>query len=276
MKLSIITINYNNKAGLLKTIDSVMSQTWRDFEWIIIDGGSMDGSKEVIESNVSNPKSKISYWCSEPDKGIYNAINKGLSHAIGDYISCMNSGDVFHASNTLKEIFSKEHTADIIYGDNIELNPGQLPVRCGFRYPVDIYWLYRANICHQAMFTKRHLLRNGYDENFKIAADYAMLLQVAMNGGTFEHVNVVVCDYDHDGISAHNDELLGTEKRTIQDMFIPSAVMELICIMHAYEKNPYIKQSIEIVKNGGFTASVLKSCIRTLTILNSFKKMFHK
>ena len=77
MKLSIITINYNNKAGLQKTIDSVVAQTWRDFEWIIIDGGSTDGSKELIEQYQQH----FAYWCSEPDKGVYNAMNKGIDKA---------------------------------------------------------------------------------------------------------------------------------------------------------------------------------------------------
>ena len=92
MKLSIITINYNNCDGLQKTIDSVIAQTWRDFEWIVIDGGSTDGSKELLEQY----KEHFSYWCSEPDKGIYNAMNKGIAKANGDYLNFMNSGDAFY------------------------------------------------------------------------------------------------------------------------------------------------------------------------------------
>ena len=80
MKLSIITINYNNKAGLQKTIDSVICQTWKDYEWIIIDGGSTDGSKELIEQY----QQYFAYWCSEPDKGVYNAMNKGITKAKGE------------------------------------------------------------------------------------------------------------------------------------------------------------------------------------------------
>ena len=82
MKLSIITINYNNKEGLQRTIDSVIGQTWHDFEWIIIDGGSKDGSKELIEQY----QQYFAYWCSEPDKGVYNAMNKGIKHAQGEYL----------------------------------------------------------------------------------------------------------------------------------------------------------------------------------------------
>lgn len=81
MKLSIITINYNNLQGLRNTFQSVISQTWQEFEWIVIDGGSTDGGKELLEEH----QEKFSYWVSEPDKGIYNAMNKGISHANGEY-----------------------------------------------------------------------------------------------------------------------------------------------------------------------------------------------
>ena len=90
-KISIITINYNNCEGLRRTIESVVNQTCRDFEYIIIDGGSTDGSVDVIKRYADN----IDYWVSEPDKGIYNAMNKGIRMATGDYVQILNSGDMF-------------------------------------------------------------------------------------------------------------------------------------------------------------------------------------
>lgn len=90
MKLSIITINFNNRDGLQRTINSVLSQSFKDFEWIVIDGGSTDGSRNLLEIY----KKYFSYWCSEPDKGVYNAQNKGISVAKGEYMSFMNSGDI--------------------------------------------------------------------------------------------------------------------------------------------------------------------------------------
>ena len=100
MTLSIITINYNDVHGLQKTINSVLSQTWKDYEWIIIDGGSTDGSKELIEKYQQH----FSFWCSEPDKGIYNAINKGIAHAHGDYIQFLHSGDYLFEPTTLEKV----------------------------------------------------------------------------------------------------------------------------------------------------------------------------
>ena len=120
MKLSIITINYNNKAGLQKTIDSVICQTWKDYEWIIIDGGSTDGSKELIEQY----QQYFAYWCSEPDKGVYNAMNKGITKAKGEYLNFMNSGDCFVCDSTLMDVFFKEISADIVAGP-VLLSTGQ-------------------------------------------------------------------------------------------------------------------------------------------------------
>lgn len=104
-KLTIITINLNNKAGLQTTIDSVIAQTYKDFEWIIIDGGSTDGSKELIEKYTNY----IKYWVSEPDKGIYNAMNKGIKVAEGEYLQFLNSGDSLFSNSVLSDIFTPPH-----------------------------------------------------------------------------------------------------------------------------------------------------------------------
>ena len=112
MKLSIITVNLNNMEGLQKTCDSIISQTFKNFEWIVIDGGSADGSKELIEEYGSN----ISYWVSEPDKGIYNAMNKGIKVAKGEYLYFLNSGDYLFDSNALSDVFLDNPKEDIVYG----------------------------------------------------------------------------------------------------------------------------------------------------------------
>ena len=95
--ISVITINFNERVGLERTFESVFNQTFQDFEYIVIDGGSNDGSKELIEENTE----KISYWISEPDKGIYNAMNKGISVAKGDYLLFLNSGDILYKNDVL-------------------------------------------------------------------------------------------------------------------------------------------------------------------------------
>ena len=149
MKLSIITVNLNNKDGLQKTIDSVISQTFKDFEWIVIDGGSTDGSKELIEKY----SDYISYWVSEPDKGVYNAMNKGIQVAKGEYLNFMNSGDSFICETTLQDVFSKNMTADINAGPVVLSNGTRL-----YQYKENLVKLIICgNICHQSTFFK-HIL----------------------------------------------------------------------------------------------------------------------
>jgi glycosyltransferase involved in cell wall biosynthesis len=157
MKLSIITINYNNKAGLQKTIDSVICQTWKDYEWIIIDGGSTDGSKELIEQYQQH----FAYWCSEPDKGVYNAMNKGVEHAHGMYVSFMNSGDVFHDGDVLANVFSKALHGDILIGQ-VRCMGTDLIVNQFTMNTCDIGWQ-RINegFCHQGTFSKLAISLNN-------------------------------------------------------------------------------------------------------------------
>ena len=112
-KISIITITYNDLVGLKKTWQSIKCQKYKYYEWIVIDGGSTDGSKEFIIEHAC----EMSYWCSEKDKGVYNAQNKGTQHASGEYVIYMNSGDYFYDKHVLEKVFSAEMTADIIYGD---------------------------------------------------------------------------------------------------------------------------------------------------------------
>ena len=110
MKLSVITINYNNRDGLRQTIESVVGQTYRDFEYIIIDGGSTDGSVDVIKEYAD----KIDYWVSEKDKGIYNAMNKGVAVALGEYCLFLNSGDTLCHPDVLAQVQKAGTDADII------------------------------------------------------------------------------------------------------------------------------------------------------------------
>ena len=146
MKFSIITINYNNKDGLEMTINSVLGQSFQDFEYIIIDGGSTDGSIDVIKKY----KSRIDYWVSEPDKGVYNAMNKGIGKATGEYINFMNSGDAYHLPSALETIAEMHSEADIIIGGYYETEKGvshTIPPQ-----NVTLLTLMKYTINHQATF----------------------------------------------------------------------------------------------------------------------------
>lgn len=150
-KFTIITINYNNKVGLQKTIKSVFDQSFGDYEYIIIDGGSTDGSEEVIEQCAT----RLSYWVSESDKGIYHAMNKGIAQAHGEYLVFMNSGDCFHDSSVLEWVAAQKLDVDIAIGTVECVGTGRLKVPpCNDLSMMD---LFRNHPPHQAAFIRRAL-----------------------------------------------------------------------------------------------------------------------
>lgn len=222
-KFSIITINYNNCAGLRKTIESVVNQTCKDFEYIIIDGGSTDGSVEVIQEYAD----RIDYWVSEPDKGIYNAMNKGILKANGEYLNFMNSGDCFYGKDTLCGISSKLG-ADIIWGrvcfigtkdNNYEELSLSIP-------RVSMYALYTNTLPHQGTFIRTSLFQNHlYDESLKIVSDWKFFLEaVILKGCSTYPSNMVIARCENRGVSS-DAHLLIEEKNRVLNELIPVGVL---------------------------------------------------
>lgn len=213
MKLSIITVNLNNREGLQRTIDSVICQTFRDFEWIVIDGGSTDGSRELIEQYADH----FAYWVSEPDKGIYNAMNKGIKVAKGEYIHFLNSGDRFFNEDTLKNIPLYTNKIDIYYGDVVYNFPEGEWI---YRFPetVSPRFLIERSLPHSGgSFIKRNILfhYNLYDETLRIVSDWKLFLQAIIDGASTEHVNQIVSIYNTAGISTINNSLNQTERNSV-------------------------------------------------------------
>ena len=194
MKVSVITVNFNNKAGLEATIKSVVGQRFKDFEFIIIDGGSTDGSKDVIVAN----KDKIDYWVSERDKGVYNGMNKAIADAKGEYCIFMNSGDCFYSDSVMEEVFSKNPDADYIAGD---YQDGAVSKKSP--QTLTLSYMYDNAICHQAVFIRTSLLKaNPYDETYRIAADWAeMFDELILRNASYSYQNVVVASLQPNGMS---------------------------------------------------------------------------
>lgn len=173
-KLSIITINLNNVSGLRKTIESVVNQTFTDFECIIIDGGSSDGSVEIIKEF----NDRISYWVSEPDKGIYNAMNKGIEKSNGEYLLFLNSGDWLYSIDTLTDVFKLGRTEDFLYGDIVTYISEKEQVPDVYPSEITAFRLFSTTICHQSIFHKRKLFVNDkYNENYKVVSDWEFLIK---------------------------------------------------------------------------------------------------
>ena len=222
MKCSIITINYNNYDGLKRTINSILQQSFSDFEWIVVDGGSTDGSRELIEQYQEH----LSWWCSEPDKGIYNAMNKGISHSSGEYLNFMNSGDWFYSKETLGEVFAKERNADILYGDAVFVSSdGKESYRTKPQI-VNMNLLYTNTIIHQASFIRGDLLRReGYDESLKIVSDWKKWIEWMLQNRTFKYLNTCICYFDYGGISSHAD-LRNTERSIVLNGVFPLGIRQ--------------------------------------------------
>lgn len=209
MKLSIITINYNNRNGLEKTIKSVINQSFHDFEYIIIDGGSNDGSVDVIKKYAS----KIDYWISESDNGIYNAMNKGIDVAKGQYCIFINSGDCLYSSETLLNSTIELDGTDIVTGTLMLDNDEQWPAP----EKVTIPYLYEGSLSHPASFIKTSLLKKmHYDEKLKIVSDWKFFVQCLLNdNATYKSIPVIISIFDTSGISMTNMELCRKERMSV-------------------------------------------------------------
>jgi glycosyltransferase involved in cell wall biosynthesis len=221
MKLSIVTINYNNKLGLEKTIDSVKRQTLKGFEYILIDGGSTDGSLEVIQEN----EALFASWVSEPDRGIYNAMNKGISKATGDYILFINSGDSLYSPDSLKRFLFEPLEKDIIFGDLQIEKAGDYRIK---KYPDVIRFSYMLvdSLPHPATLMKRGLfeLYGMYDETFGIAADWKFfILTICKYNVSYEHREMVVSSFDFTGVSSVEESKarIEAEKESVYQEFFP-------------------------------------------------------
>lgn len=219
MKLSIITVNYNDAVGLEKTIKSVITQTYRDYEFIIIDGGSTDDSVDVIKRY----SDYIDYWVSERDGGIYPGMNKGIRAAKGDYLNFMNSGDCFHSPGVLEQIFSLDSDADIITGAHAE-SPHPNVGKDG----VTMLSLYTGAVDHQASFIKREMaLRHPYDERYRIVSDWKFFIEaLVLDNCTFYYTDIVVVDVDPTGISNTNGVLDRKERDEVLHELFSQRVLD--------------------------------------------------
>ena len=215
--LSIITINRNNAAGLERTIQSVICQKNTDFEYIIIDGGSSDESVEVIQKYAE----KINYWVSEPDTGVYNAMNKGIRKAQGEFCLFLNSGDWLISPETLDAVFKEinGNPSDIFYSDMIK------STNVVEYYPrlLTMNYLIRRTINHQNSLIRRSLfLEHGfYNENLTIASDWEFFLREFWKyKSKFQYMETIISFFDVNGIGSRpSTERIAEHTIVLQNVF---------------------------------------------------------
>ena len=231
MVLSIITINRNNAVGLEKTIRSVAHQTCGEFEYVIIDGASTDNSVEVIKSYEKEIGSL--QWLSEPDTGIYNAMNKGIKMARGKYIQILNSGDCLASDDVTERMLAnleKVGRPSILYGNMIKAKSGRRDIvdKCFAGKDITLYGMYTGTLNHSPAYISRDLFdKYGYyDESLKIVSDWKWYLEAIVLGDVrpiYTDINVTL--FDMTGISETNIPLLKEERRRVLEALIPMPVL---------------------------------------------------
>ncbi|WP_255155807.1 glycosyltransferase family 2 protein [Ferruginibacter sp. HRS2-29] len=230
MLLSIITINYNNAAGLEKTLQSVFSQTCRDVEYVVVDGNSTDGSRALLEKNSAS----ISRWVSEPDTGIYNAMNKGIRLSTGKYLLFLNSGDTFENNDACRHLLDAiKDDVDILYGNLKVILPDGSTTMFIAPPQLTVDYLLKGSLFHPATVISRRLFDEYglYSEDMKIVSDWAFFFKTIVTGNArCVHHNKTVSVFYKDGISSHPDnrQLLLKERQDYIDANFPHAVRNLL------------------------------------------------
>ncbi len=232
MILSIITINRNNASGLEKTMNSVLSQVRTDFEYIVIDGASSDGSVAVIERLAGQFGNRLK-WISEPDKGIYNAMNKGIRMASGSYLQFLNSGDCLVSDDVTERLFgvlNKNGNPPILYGNMLKDMPNGQVFRDKSFAGRDITFLgfFNGTLNHSSAYIRKDLFdRFGlYDESLKIVSDWKWYLQVIVLGREKPvYTDIDVSLFDMNGISETNKDLDRKERTLVLEQLVSPAIL---------------------------------------------------
>lgn len=274
MKLSIITINYNDAAGLKKTLDSVAMQTCADFEHIIVDGASTDGSVDIICQYADsqdirrqgNEAKRQVAWLSEPDTGIYNAMNKGIRMASGEYLLFLNSGDVLVDENVVYGFLASDRIEDIVAGGTLLGVDERLP-----KYPPEVltYELFVTDsLMHAATFIRRELFEQYglYNEQHRIVSDWEFFVKVLVNNNcTYTTIDRMISLFDTTGISnqSSHSTLHEQERKEVIDRYMP----RLIPVYEELVEKRRICEEYQFLKNGRL-GWVIKLCLK----LKSMKK----
>lgn len=234
MKISVITINYNNREGLQRIMASVLEQTATDFEYIVIDGGSTDGSREVIEAQAH----RLAHWVSEPDKGVFHAMNKGVQAARGTFCLFLNSGDCLHRPDVLARAlphltdkdFYTGHLATLGREDDVLRPPHRIKALALVRFPLS----------HQATFIRTELLRQRpYKEQYRLISDWEqMVYELLVQNRSYEPLDFIVAQYDRTGLSSQssNRARYEAERREAIGGLFPERVWEALTGTDPFER----------------------------------------
>lgn len=202
-KVTVITVVYNDAVSLRDTIDSVLMQSWKNIEYIIIDGGSTDGTVDIIKEYAN----RLAYWCSEPDNGVYDAMNKGIGRATGEWICFLNSGDVFCEADSVELMMKADHKeADVLYANSIEVSEvvNQKIEALDDIDKMQYYPIYRhGSSLVRADVQRRFLFDLSKSEKLHYALDWEMIYRMYLAGCRFKKVDIYLESYQKEGMSNH-------------------------------------------------------------------------
>lgn len=264
MKYSIITVNYNHHEGLRRTIESVVSQSFKDYEYIVIDGGSDDGSCEVIEEYAD----RISYWVSEPDDGIYNAMNKGILKSTGDYLIFMNSGDNFYDEDVLKNVLPYL-TADIVHGRLFYDSGRERSVY--LKGEPDLQHFLDNTLNHQSSFIARKLFIDTlYDEHYKIVSDWKFFMEeLILYNCSFVSIPVKVGLFEEGGLSESDHTLDAKERQEVLEQIFPPRIVKTL-IRFKGKESPML----DLIPQFNKTYQLQKIIVTIVKIILSIHRLF--
>ena len=223
MKFSIITVNYNNKEGLEKTIKSVITQSFHNYEYIVIDGGSTDGSVDILNKYNDH----ITYWVSESDGGIYQGMNKGIAKAKGEYLNFMNSGDCFYNNDVLENVVAYDYHDDFIVGKDYHFNSQSGRGHVSIQPPrTTMIHFFVATLDHQSSFIKRELFNNSlYDESHRLVSDWIFFTEkIVKEDKRVQFIPEIVCRREEGGLSEQQRDRNRKEIDEYLHEFLPIGV----------------------------------------------------
>lgn len=245
-KLSIITVCYNDATGLERTLRSVAQQSNQDYELIVIDGGSSDSSPSIISSF----QPIISYSISEADRGIYHAMNKGITQATGEYCFFLNAGDLFYDSKVIQRFYNCQSSADIITGHIVfNLNGVNKKVTYAPKEANTMFFM-TSTLAHQATFIRTSLLKElPYEEEYRICADFVFFFRsIILNHASYERIDQYISNSDLSGVSNEQLNKVWKEKDTFFRTILPQPITEELKT-YSYLYNIYnCSPSCDIIK----------------------------
>jgi len=248
-KISIITVNYNNKTGLTNTIESVKRQTYTDFEFVVVDGGSTDGSQETVR----NAGGLVNKFVSEKDRGIFHAQNKGISMASGEYLLFLNSGDFLCDNNVLEKVAPHLDGTTIVYGD-MRINWGGGNITHG-KMPDGItkQHMFLDTLWHPVTFIPKILFEKygKYDESLRLVADYEFFFKVIIRHNCSAiHIPVEVCEFSTDGASSNkaNKKDERAERRMVQERYLEAGELDKLSKLESSGWKKWIRRLRGIFK----------------------------